>query len=192
MPLADAVAALTGEVTALEAALKNFNGAAEAEGEAAADLAELRAQAQGVLDLQPRINTWCRWQAVRREAEANGLEDLVAGLESGLVGVGEAAAALHPGLPARVRLSGLPQRSTPLLSGEVQRISPDTMVDERSGVAYYDLRVAIDLGEIRAAGLAESLQPGMPAEVVLVAEKSTVLQTLLQPLSGALFRTLRQ
>src|SRR3546814_20847521 len=49
------------------------------------DLGALKEEAQGVLDLQQRINLWCRWQAVRSEALGGGLEDLVAALETGLV-----------------------------------------------------------------------------------------------------------
>src|SRR3546814_4137329 len=48
-------------------------------------LGALKEEAQGVLDLQQRINLWCRWQAVRSEALGGGLEDLVAALETGLV-----------------------------------------------------------------------------------------------------------
>jgi very-short-patch-repair endonuclease len=48
-----------------------------------ADIAELRSQAQAILDLQPRINAWCRWQKARQEAEAAGLNVLVEGLEGG-------------------------------------------------------------------------------------------------------------
>ncbi|HYD47238.1 MAG TPA: DUF4011 domain-containing protein [Terriglobales bacterium] len=47
------------------------------------NLDALRTQAQAICDLQPRINTWCRWQQARQDAERTRLGVLVAALEDG-------------------------------------------------------------------------------------------------------------
>src|SRR3546814_10111967 len=66
-------------------ALRDYVREAAAEARMVVDRGALKEEAQGVLDLQQRINLWCRWQAVRSEALGGGLEDLVAALETGLV-----------------------------------------------------------------------------------------------------------
>ncbi|NCO04303.1 MAG: DUF3320 domain-containing protein [Alphaproteobacteria bacterium] len=42
-------------------------------------------KANAMIDMQSRINAWCRWQAVCREAEANGLVNLIRALENEVV-----------------------------------------------------------------------------------------------------------
>ncbi|MEO3430161.1 DUF3320 domain-containing protein [Pelagibius sp. CAU 1746] len=85
MPIAEAGRRLAEEMQAFKQALGDYVAEAAAEARSVTELGVLKDEAQGVLDLQQRINVWCRWQAVRNEALAAGLEDLVAGLESGLV-----------------------------------------------------------------------------------------------------------
>lgn len=92
---------------------------------------------------------------------------------------------------ARIRLSGLPQRNTPLIDGTVVRISPDTVIDERTGRAFYNVRVEMDQDDLKALDLADRLQPGMPVEVVVVSTQTTPLAAVLKPLSDVLFRSLR-
>lgn len=92
---------------------------------------------------------------------------------------------------ARVRLSGLPQRNTPLIDGAVVRISPDTLLDERTGKRYYNVRVEMDPDNLQALNLADRLQPGMPVEVVVVSTQTTPLAAVMKPLSDVLFRSLR-
>lgn len=45
----------------------------------------LKETVSSIIEMQPRINTWCRWQAACREAEKNGLKGLIQALESQLV-----------------------------------------------------------------------------------------------------------
>jgi very-short-patch-repair endonuclease len=85
MPLADAAASLLRSKQTFEAACAHFTQESQANNNSADDLAALRSRAQGILDLQPRINAWCRWQAACREVESSGLKALIQALESGTV-----------------------------------------------------------------------------------------------------------
>lgn len=51
----------------------------------ALSFAELEALGAAVIDRQPRLNAWCRWQALRQACEAQGLGAIVEGLMSGAV-----------------------------------------------------------------------------------------------------------
>lgn len=99
---------------------------------------------------------------------------------------------VHAGLPARVRLTALSQRTTPLLEGTVVRVSPDTIFDERKRAEYYTARVDLPADSLTGITGGQKLHPGMPAEVVVVSSHRTLLATLLRPLSDALFRSFRQ
>lgn len=49
------------------------------------DLDELKVNAAAIVEMQPRINSWCRWQAESKEAASVGLNGLVSALLSGVV-----------------------------------------------------------------------------------------------------------
>ena len=97
---------------------------------------------------------------------------------------------VRAGLSARVRLTAFSQFTTPALSGEVARVSADRLVDERTGAPYYEARVALDPEQPELAGL--KLQPGMPAEVMIVTGERTALEYLLEPIVASFGRALRE
>jgi HlyD family secretion protein len=84
----------------------------------------------------------------------------------------------------------------PMLEGEVERISADRFVDERSGEAYFLARVAVAQSELER--LSEhspdsgQLRPGLPAQVVVPTRSRTALQYLLEPLNQSLWRSFRE
>ena len=98
---------------------------------------------------------------------------------------------VRAGLPARVRLTALSQRTTPLLQGTVVRVSADTIFDQRKRADFYTARVDLPAASLSEIGGKQKLYPGMPAEVVIVSSHRTLLATLLRPLSDALFRSFR-
>ncbi len=97
---------------------------------------------------------------------------------------------VYPDLPARVRLTAFSHLTTPPLSGTVLRVSADRLTDERTGTPYYEARVALDPGQPELADL--KLQPGMPAEVMIVTGKRTALDYLLKPIVTSFTRALRE
>ena len=95
------------------------------------------------------------------------------------------------GQSARVKLSGLQQRTTPELTGKLQYVSADSMLDERSGMTYFIIRVSITAEEL-AKLPSDGLIPGMPAEVFVQTGERTALEYLLQPLSDTIDRAWRE
>jgi HlyD family type I secretion membrane fusion protein len=94
---------------------------------------------------------------------------------------------VHVGLLAKVVLSAFKMRTTPQLSGEVVRVSADALKDERTGELYYSARIVADPDQLEDLPDIH-LQPGMPAETLIVTGERTMLQYLLQPIRDT-FRT---
>lgn len=103
---------------------------------------------------------------------------------------------LSPGLTSEVRITAFSGRSTPMLEGEIERISADRFVDERSGQAYFLARVSVSQEELRRlphhADNNVGLRPGLPAEVIVPTRKRTALQYLIEPLNQTLWRSFRE
>ncbi|WP_259779832.1 HlyD family type I secretion periplasmic adaptor subunit [Aestuariispira ectoiniformans] len=113
---------------------------------------------------------------------------------------------VHPGLPAEVRLSAYDRRTTPPIDGEVFYVSADRVQGEQSpGVggeerrrdtssepaSYYTARITLDPESLAAAGDL-SLYPGMPADVMVVTGKRTLLDYILTPVGQVFERALRE
>jgi len=96
-----------------------------------------------------------------------------------------------PGQEAEVRLTGMKQRTTPTLIGQITYISADRLTDNRTGAPYYLARVEVTERELsRLAG--SPIQPGMPADVMIKTAERTVFQYLMQPLSDAMAKAWRE
>jgi HlyD family type I secretion membrane fusion protein len=98
---------------------------------------------------------------------------------------------VQPGLPAKVRLTALRQRTTPPVDGIVRYVSADVMRDERSGQMWYTARVEVDRAQIDAIPDAK-LTPGMPAEVMIVTGERTLANYIFSPLAQSFNRALRE
>lgn len=97
---------------------------------------------------------------------------------------------LRVGLSTEVKFPGLRDRSTPILTGEVSRISPDSFTDEKTGQSHYRAEVVVAPSELAKLGAsAAHIRPGMPVEVVVLLKKRTALQYLIEPLTHSLWRT---
>ncbi|HET6520991.1 MAG TPA: HlyD family type I secretion periplasmic adaptor subunit [Geminicoccaceae bacterium] len=103
----------------------------------------------------------------------------------------DAIDAVHPGLPAQVRLSAYKRSLVPLVDGEVTRVSADMLQDRRTGEGYFLARVRLAAGAL--AGLqGVHLTPGMPAEVMIVTGERRALDYFLGPLADHLRRAFRE
>ena len=97
---------------------------------------------------------------------------------------------VHAGLSARVRISVFRVAENPILPGTVQTISADALVDEQTGASFYLARITLnDLSELPEDAV---LQPGMPAEVMIVTGERTALDYLVEPIRITLNRALRE
>lgn len=96
-----------------------------------------------------------------------------------------------PGHRAVLRLSAFNQRTTPELSGHVSRIAADLTTDERTGLSFYLVRIAVPHTELEKLG-GLSLVPGMPAEAMIQTGERTALSYLVKPLSDQITRAFRE
>lgn len=98
---------------------------------------------------------------------------------------------VHPGMPARVRVTAFNARETAPLDGTVLSVSADRLVDDASGTEYFAARVVPDdpAGDARER---PDIVAGMQAEVFLVTGERTVLDYLLEPLRHSLDRAGRE
>jgi len=99
---------------------------------------------------------------------------------------------VHSGLEAKVRLSAYSSRTVPNIPGEVRTVSADRVYDENTHQPYYLARVAIDRQLVKRLAPSVELIPGMPAEVLIVTERRTMLDYLAKPFRDALWRSFRE
>ena len=94
------------------------------------------------------------------------------------------------GQTAVLRFSAFNQRTTPELNGVVSRVSADLTTDQRTGAAYYAVRITLSESEIaRLEGL--QLVPGMPVEAFIQTGERTVLSYLMKPFTDQITRSFR-
>ena len=95
------------------------------------------------------------------------------------------------GMPASIRLSHAAARTTPILEGLVERISPDRMTDQRTGMPYFVARIAIAPEELTKHEYLR-LQPGMHAEVLIRRGERSFASYLARPLSDRFAKSIRE
>ena len=92
---------------------------------------------------------------------------------------------------ARIRFSAFNQRTTPELNGTVSRISPTSLVDEATGLSFFEIVVEITADELAKLGDVD-LVPGMPVEAFLQTDERTVLSYFVKPLSDQIQKAFRE
>jgi HlyD family secretion protein len=95
------------------------------------------------------------------------------------------------GARVTVRIMAGNQRTMPDLTGTLSRVSADLSRDPQSNLAYYVVRIVLDLEKVRQL-VNLQLIPGMPAEAFIQTHERTPLQYLLKPLSDQIARTFRE
>ncbi|THD58968.1 MAG: HlyD family type I secretion periplasmic adaptor subunit [Phenylobacterium sp.] len=106
---------------------------------------------------------------------------------------------IHEGMPAKVRFTGLNSRWHGPLDGKVIMISADKISARASGLqpagpsasgagpdSFYRADVRIDPQELTKLAKTTQITPGMPASVMLVAGKRTVMGSLLSPITDTM------
>ncbi|MGI9500828.1 MAG: HlyD family type I secretion periplasmic adaptor subunit [Geminicoccaceae bacterium] len=89
---------------------------------------------------------------------------------------------VRPGQRTNVLFTAFDVASTPTLTGEVTHVSADRLVDDQSGQPFYQATVAVSDSEIARLGEGQDLYAGMPADVIIVAGESTMLDYLIRPI----------
>jgi HlyD family type I secretion membrane fusion protein len=98
----------------------------------------------------------------------------------------------YTGQKAQVRFVSVHNRTLPLLTGTVRTVSADSFTDEKTGRTYFKTEIVVpepELNKVRSVLGSGELRPGLPVEAVLTVRKRTALQYLLEPLTGALWRS---
>lgn len=95
---------------------------------------------------------------------------------------------IHIGFEAEIRFSAFNSKTTPTLYGEIVRLSPDRLVDESTGMPYYQAELQL-LAESQADIASLELLPGMPAEVLITTGERTLFQYLAKPITDAFSRS---
>jgi HlyD family secretion protein len=98
---------------------------------------------------------------------------------------------LSLGQDVTLKLSAFNQRVTPELNGSVSEISADLSVDERSGAAFYTVRVSLPRTELKKLK-SLTLAPGMPVEAFFSTGSRTMLSYLVKPLADQIQRAFRE
>jgi HlyD family secretion protein len=97
---------------------------------------------------------------------------------------------VHPNQEAVLRFSTLGGRTTPEYVGTLETISPDVVVDQRTGQGYYVARIKMPPQAV--ADLGDKMVPGVPVEVFISTGARTVLSYLVKPLGDQIMRTFRE
>ncbi|WPZ31657.1 HlyD family type I secretion periplasmic adaptor subunit (plasmid) [Sulfitobacter sp. OXR-159] len=99
---------------------------------------------------------------------------------------------VRPGLETEVRFSAFKAKLSKLVLGEVLSISTDVVTTTDANEApYYLARIKVP-DENLTDEIREGLTAGMPADVVILTGERSVLQYMLDPLSEAIFTSLRE
>ncbi|SCY49119.1 HlyD family type I secretion periplasmic adaptor subunit [Paracoccus tibetensis] len=98
---------------------------------------------------------------------------------------------LTPGQQVALRVAAVSARHTPEISGRLERVAPDVLVDEMTRSPYFRAEVSIPPAEVdRLAPLA--LLPGMAVEAYIRTGERTPLDYLTKPLTDYFARAFRE
>ncbi len=99
------------------------------------------------------------------------------------------------GMKAEVKFTGLQGHGLSIIYGKIQSVSADRLIDDTTGIPYFNLRVSVDeneLSKLKYTNPNFDLKPGLPADVLIPLRKRTALQYLIEPLSGSLWNSFRE
>jgi protease secretion system membrane fusion protein len=89
---------------------------------------------------------------------------------------------VHPGLKTELIFSAFNANRTPHIDGVVEQVAADRSVDERSGTAFYKVRVKVTpKGARMVAEHHMDIRPGMPVELFVKTGERTMMNYLLKP-----------
>ncbi|MFZ4109711.1 MAG: HlyD family type I secretion periplasmic adaptor subunit, partial [Polymorphobacter sp.] len=91
---------------------------------------------------------------------------------------------VHLGQEATVRLSAYDPSVYGSIKGEVSRISPDAVINERTGASHFSVRITTSDAALKAPdGAPLPIGPGMVAEVSFTGRKRSILSYLFAPVT---------
>jgi len=114
---------------------------------------------------------------------------------SAKVGIGDADD-LRVGQSAQVKFLGLHERNMPIIMGRVTRLSADSLVEEKTGDAYYTAEVRVPADQMQQIknlrGKEFEFRAGAPVTVLVPLKKRTALQYFFEPLAETMWMAFRE
>ena len=98
----------------------------------------------------------------------------------------------YQGQKAQIRFVSVHNRTLPLFTGTVRTVSADSFTDDKTGRSYFRVEIVVpeaELNRVRSVLGNGELRPGLPVEAVLTVRKRTARDYLVEPLTGALWRS---
>jgi HlyD family secretion protein len=94
------------------------------------------------------------------------------------------------GQTVNLRFSAFNQRTTPEVTGTLDRVGADLTREQQTGLSYYVARVGVSTDELKRLGNLKLL-PGMPVEAFLKTQDRTALSYLVKPIEDQVERAFR-
>ncbi|MBL8698392.1 MAG: HlyD family type I secretion periplasmic adaptor subunit [Alphaproteobacteria bacterium] len=98
---------------------------------------------------------------------------------------------VRAGLPTQIRLTAYKRAIAPLVDGELTYISADMLQDVRTGDRYFLARARLSRDSL-AQWRNVKLNPGMPAEILILTGERRAIEYLVQPLFERFHRAMRE
>jgi HlyD family type I secretion membrane fusion protein len=99
---------------------------------------------------------------------------------------------VHVGQHARVRILAFDPRWHSPMDAKVVMVSPAKITNEKTGAAFYRADVRIEPRELTKLKAGEQVTPGMPASVMMVTGKRTLLGFLISPITDTMEHAFRE
>jgi HlyD family type I secretion membrane fusion protein len=96
-----------------------------------------------------------------------------------------------PGMTAHVSFNSYKQRRLPQLTGKVDTVSADRLVDQRTGQPYFNVTVTVDSESLKDYS-AVRLVPGLPADVAIATGTRTMMDYFLAPVLDVIEKGMRE
>ncbi|MDB5560727.1 MAG: Type secretion rane fusion protein HlyD [Hyphomicrobiales bacterium] len=89
---------------------------------------------------------------------------------------------IHVGQPAELHFNGMGGSSAPQFSGEVTFVAPDLVIDQRTGVPHFVVRVAVKAPINETAQNLKRLGSGMPVDVYILSQAQPIISYIGKPI----------
>jgi len=98
---------------------------------------------------------------------------------------------VQPGMSAHVSFNAYKQRRLPQITGSVQTVSADRLVDQRTGQPYFNVVVTVDKKELEDYKDVK-LMPGLPVDVAIATGTRTMMEYFLAPVLDVIEKGMRE
>jgi len=98
---------------------------------------------------------------------------------------------IQPGMSAHVSFNAYKQRRLPQITGTVQTVSADRLVDQRTGQPYFNVVVTVDRKELEDYKDVK-LMPGLPVDVAIATGTRTMMEYFLSPVLDVIQKGMRE